>query len=123
MSFIQWEDRYFHGIVPPEPVGAEYLDSMGSFKLSSCLTEYFREVVHPHVLAMQTKYPALFNNKMASITWRLKLRYPSGRLTDEEYDKKWNDIMSAPSFLSKIPRSPEWQGGTIQVPFRNGDKR
>lgn len=120
MTFAEWDDFATKRIVPPprpEFSGSEKMTG-NFFKL--LMEESFREVVHPHVIEMQSKYPLLFTGPW-DITGRLKARYPSGRLTDEEYDKKWVDMMKAPSLLGSLTKDKTWQGGTIKIPFSGKD--
>ncbi len=116
MTYAEWEDLTFHGIapVPPKPRSALTLPTFAYL-----LDEHFREVVHPHVTAMQRKYPALFTGEF-SLTPRLKERYPSERLTDIEMAARWHEEMMRPSLLQKLPRDITWKNGTtVTIPFRN----
>lgn len=118
MTYAEWEDLVFRGIQPVESSPRVGMTLSG---FNEMMTEYFREVVHPHVIEMQCKYPALFRGEF-NITSRLKERYPSRRRTDEEMDKLWYDEMMKPSWFEKIKPKAEWQGGSFTIPIKFGSK-
>lgn len=95
---------------------------MGSgVRFEELLREYLSERLHPHIVGLWSKYPKLFENPF--VIREMKKRYPSTRLTDEEYNKMWTDeICKTDYFLSKVCYDAKFDGATIAIPLPRNTK-
>lgn len=85
--------------------------------LAKLIEESIRTKLHPYNLEVARKYPNLWAND--NIQRALLVRYPSTRMTDEEYRQHWTDLLTGPSLFESesIQRLRRWSGGTVVIPL------
>jgi hypothetical protein len=71
-----------------------------SINLSDLLGEYFRTKLHPRCADVIKRYPHLWSND--NIRSKLLTKYPSSRMSDNEYHQFWQEQLNMPSIFTKL---------------------